>query len=93
MKNQNSKDKVLIWLRQAVSLNMDMQKMFTQSPVASQGFVLNYIDLLLQLCKPFIGIFNKYGDNLKKLNCFYLMSNEFVDKALTLEKIVNSQED
>lgn len=69
---------------------MELQKMFTQAPVASQGFILNFVDILLQLCKPFIGTFSKYGENLKKLNCFYLMTNEYVDKAKSLEKIENS---
>ena len=47
MRNAECKERVLLWMRQAVSLNLDKQKMFTQSPVASEGFVLNYIDLLL----------------------------------------------
>lgn len=57
MKNQACKERVLLWMRQAVSLNLDKQKMFTHSPVASDGFILNYIDMLLQLCKPFVGNF------------------------------------
>lgn len=57
MKNQACKARVLLWMRQAVSLNLDKQKMFTHSPVASDGFILNYIDMLLQLCKPFVGNF------------------------------------
>ena len=47
MESAESKDRVMLWMRQAVNLNLDKLKMFTQSPVASEGFVLNYIDLLL----------------------------------------------
>jgi len=47
MKIAECKERVMLWMRQAASLNLDKQKMFTQSPVASEGFVLNYIDLLL----------------------------------------------
>jgi len=57
MKNPNCKERVLQWLRSAVSLNMDKQKMFSHSPVATDGFILNCIDLLLQLCKPFTSNF------------------------------------
>jgi hypothetical protein len=34
-------------MRAAVGLNLDKQKMFTHSPVATDGFILNFIDLLL----------------------------------------------
>jgi hypothetical protein len=47
MKNSNVKERVLQWLRLAVSLNLEKQKMFTQKPVATDGFILNLIDLLL----------------------------------------------
>ena len=60
MKNAKCKDKVLEWLRTAITLNMEKQKMFTQAPVATDGFILNFVDLLLQLCKPFTANFSKY---------------------------------
>jgi len=47
MKNANSKDKVLAWLRQAVVLNLDKHKFRSTTPMATEGFILNYIDLLL----------------------------------------------
>lgn len=47
MKQADCKARVLLWMRQAVSLNLDKTKMFTHTPVASDGFVYNYIDLLL----------------------------------------------
>lgn len=87
MKSADSKDRVMLWMRQAVNLNLDKLKMFTQSPVASEGFVLNYIDLLLQLAKPFIGNFNKYGTFISKVNCFYLINNQYISKATDMEKI------
>ena len=64
--------------------------MFTHTPVASDGFVYNYIDLLLQLCKPFVNNFQKYGNFLQKINCFYLVNNDFISKATDMEKIDGS---
>lgn len=87
MKNAKCKDKVLEWMRVAVSLNMDKQKMFTHTPVASDGFILNFIDLLLQLCKPFTGQFSKYQQFLSRINCFYLMTDDYIHKARKMEKI------
>jgi len=47
MKNSACKDRVLKWLRHAVDLNLEKSKMMAYKPVASNGFMLNYIDLLL----------------------------------------------
>jgi len=47
MKNTNCKEKLLKWMRHAVDLNLDKRKMHVTKPVASDGFILNYIDLLL----------------------------------------------
>lgn len=80
------------WMRSAVGLNMELQKTMTQQPVASQGFVLNFIDLLLQLCRPFTGSFEKYKNFLDKVNCTYLVTDTFVQKASTLDKIETSPE-
>ena len=87
MKNAKCKDKVLEWMRMAISLNMDKQKMFTHTPVASDGFILNFIDLLLQLCKPFTANFSKYHQFISRINCFYLMTDEYIGKARKMEKI------
>ena len=89
MKNAVCKDRVLLWMRQAVSLNLDKMKMFTQRPVATDGFVLNYIDLLLQLCKPFVGNFAKYGTFIQKINSFYLINNSHLAKATDMEKVTH----
>lgn len=91
LKSENCKERVLQWLRAAVSLNMDKQKMFTHSPVATDGFILNYIDLLLQLCKPFTSNFTKYGNFIGKINCFYLSTSKYVNKGSDLE-IVGDKE-
>ena len=93
MKNANCKDRLLKWMRHAVDLNLDKQKMMTHKPVASNGFILNYISLLLQLCKPFIADFSKYGQFVSKINCFYLCSNNYVKKAKDFEKIESSNQD
>jgi hypothetical protein len=74
-------------MRLAISLNLEKQKMYTQIPVSSDGFILNYIDLLLQLCKPFTSNFSKYPTFLSKINCFYLMTNDYISKATDLEKL------
>jgi len=44
----------------AVGLNQEKQKMFTQVPVCSDGFVFSLIDVLLLFCKPFTTKFNEY---------------------------------
>ena len=92
MKNAACKERVTSWLRLAVSLNLDKQKMFSHTPIASDGFILNYIDLLLQLCKPFTSNFAKYPTFISKINCFYLMSDDQITKGLELEKLVNNKE-
>lgn len=71
---------------------MDKQKMYTNKPVASDGFILNYIDLLLILCKPFIGNFQKYPKFLPKINSFYLVTDDWVSKGTSLEKIEQREE-
>lgn len=58
------------------------------TPVASDGFILNYVDTLLQLCKPFVGNFAKYGTFIGKINCFYLATNDQIDKATSQEKVM-----
>lgn len=80
-------------MRHAVDLNTDKQKMMTHRPVASNGFILNYTSLLLQLCKPFIADFSKYGQFIGKINCFYLSTNNYVKKAKDFEKIEMSNKD
>jgi hypothetical protein len=60
------------------------------TPLASDGFVLNLIDTLLILCKPFVGNFQKYGTFLNKINCFYITNNDQIDRADKIEKIDSS---
>jgi hypothetical protein len=81
MKSSGCKDKLLLWLRKAVSLNADKEKYHTFTPLASDGFILNYIDTILILCKPFVGTFTKYGNFLNKINCFYLINDAQIDNA------------
>ena len=68
----SSKEKVLKWMRHAIDLNYDKQKMMQKHLVASNGFFLNYMDLLLILCKPFTGNFNNYGKFIGKVSSFYM---------------------
>jgi hypothetical protein len=81
------KERVLQWLRSAVGLNMDLRKMMPQRPVASFGFVLNFVDLLLLLCQPFTGAFDKYSLNIERINCTYLTTDTYVAQASSLDKI------
>lgn len=62
--------------------------------MASDGFILNYISTLLILCKPFVGNFNKYGNFLNKINCFYLVDNSNIENAkISMEKLEHGAED
>ena len=69
------------WLRHAVDFNLEKSKMVASTPTASNGFILNYIGLLLILSKPFTEKFTKYGTFLPKINCFYMSTNEYIRKA------------
>ena len=91
-KKAEVKARVMLWMRKAVSLNLELQKTMTQKPVASQGFVLNYVNMLLQLCRPFTGNFEKYKTFLEKLNCTYLLTDRFVEKATSMDKVEISPE-
>ena len=60
LKNKDTKERVMSWLRASVALNMEKQKMYTQVPVASDGFILSLIDVLLIFAKPFTSKFSEY---------------------------------
>ena len=68
--------------------------MYTQSPVASDGFILNFINLLLILSKPFTGVFNKYHTFLPKIKCFYLMTTDYLGPSAIkrIEKLETNKE-
>lgn len=71
----SSKDRVLKWMRHAIDLNYEKEKTISHKLVASNGFFLNYIEVLLILCKPFTGNFNKYGNFISKVSSFYMFQN------------------
>ena len=77
------------WLRQAVGLNQEKQKMYTHIPVCSDGFVLNLISVLLIFCKPFTSKFNDYHQQFSKINCFYLYNDKYIINASKIEKLDN----
>lgn len=87
LKNREVKDRVIDWLRRAVSLNMEKQKMFTQMPVASDGFIYNLIDVMLLFCKPFTAKFSEYHQHFPKINCFYLLNDAFIAGGSKIEKL------
>ena len=43
--------------------------------------------MILLLCKPFTSNFEKYKNFFDKINGAYLLTDRFVDKATTLDKI------
>mmetsp|Transcript_6584 Transcript_6584/g.10591 ORF Transcript_6584/g.10591 Transcript_6584/m.10591 type:complete len:170 (+) Transcript_6584:1382-1891(+) len=92
MKNPKCKERTLTWLRMAMDVNYDKKKFKTNKPVASNGFILNYMDVLLQLCKPFIANFEKYPNFYSKLNCFYFHDSTYIGTADKFDKLVSSQE-
>ena len=75
-KKHGCSDRVLLWMRKAVSLNLEKMKYHTNMPTASDGFVLNMIDTLFILCKPFTADFSKYHKFINKINCFYLSNDK-----------------
>lgn len=63
--------------------------MFSQFPLASDGFILNLIDVLLLFCKPFTAKFNDYHLQIAKINCLYLHDDKYVINASKIEKLDN----
>ncbi len=87
LKNKEIKERVIEWLRLAVGMNQEKQKMYTQFPVASDGFVLNLIEVLLLFCKPFTHKFSEYHTHISKINCFYLLNDQYIYKGSSIEKL------
>jgi hypothetical protein len=87
IKNKDCKEALMQWLRLAAGLNQEKQKMFTQMPVASDGFILNLIDVLLIFSKPFTTKFGDYPVQFPKVNMLYLHDDSYVMNASKLEKL------
>ena len=58
--------------------------------MATEGFILNFTNLMLILCKPFTNKFEKYPNFMEKINCFYMMIPKYFSNAKSVEKIENS---
>ena len=56
-------------------------------PLASDGFILNLIDLMLLFCKPYTSKFTEYHAQFPKINCFYLYDDSYVKDATKIEKL------
>lgn len=56
-------------------------------PVASDGFILNLLDVVLQFCKPFTSKFQEFPTHFSKLNCLYLANETYFRNATKIEKI------
>ena len=89
LKNKDCKERVLQWLRLSVGLNQEKQKMFTQVPVSSDGFIMSLIDVMLILSKPFTSRFADYHQYLTKINTFYLYNDTYILNASKIDKIDN----
>ena len=63
--------------------------MYTQLPVASDGFILNLIGVMLLFCKPFTSKFNDYHNTFSKVNCLYLLNDDYITGASKVEKFDN----
>jgi len=87
LKNKDVKDRVLQWFRLAVGLNQQKQKMYSQVPLCSDGFILNLIDLMLLLCMPYAGKFTEHHLHYPKINTFYLYDDTYIKEATKIEKL------
>ena len=63
--------------------------MLPNVPVASDGFVLNLIDVMLMFCKPFTSKFSEYANQFAKINAYYLITDKYIIDAKKIEKIDN----
>lgn len=68
--NESNRCRLISFLFQIISLNKDKTKLFSfNSPITSKnGFLLNFLKLLLRLCLPFISDINKIQAKLDKVN-------------------------
>ena len=89
LKNKECKERIMEWIRLAVGLNQEKQKMYTQSPVCSDGFIFNLIDVMLLFCKPFTAKFSEFYQTYPKINAFYLINDNYIVNAQKIEKIDN----
>lgn len=87
LKNKDCKERVMEWMRFAIGLNQDKAKMFTHTPVCSDGFLLSLADVLLLFCKPFTAKFTEYPKHFEKVNCFYLLSDNYIFNGSKIEKL------
>lgn len=87
LKSKECKERVLQWFRLAVGLNQQKQKMYSQVPLASDGFVLNLIDLMLLLCMPYTGKFTEHHLHYPKINTFYLYDDTYIKEGSKIEKL------
>ena len=63
--------------------------MYTQTPVASDGFILNLLDTILLFCKPFTSKFSDFWQQFPKINVLYLIDDRYGLPGTKIEKIDN----
>jgi hypothetical protein len=61
--------------------------MYSQVPVASDGFILNLTDLMLLFCKPYTSKFSDFHKHFEKINTMYILNDTYIKGASKIEKI------
>lgn len=78
--DNRGKFKVAEWFYRIIEMNNDKQKMYsTGSSFSSEGFLLNFLSLLLQFCKSFLDDFEKIPQRLEKIDVMYLRERKIFD--------------
>jgi hypothetical protein len=76
LKDKQSKEIALGWMRQCVGLNLEATKEQPNAQYASsRGFLINYAGAMLRLCRPFMGDVEK----IKKVDWRLLISSDYTD--------------
>ena len=88
--DDEGKRKVADWLYAIIELNNDKQKMLINaSGLSSNGFLLNFLTLLLKFSKPFLDDFEKIPQRLGKIDAMYLRERKVFDNLSLLNGTSN----
>lgn len=79
-KDESGRKAVARWLYKAVEVNNDKQKIYNVgSACSSEGFLSNFLYLLLKFCKPFLDGQNELTSRLDKIDPLYLREKKIFD--------------
>ena len=85
LNGEDGKSKVSDWFYRVVELNNDKQKMYSSNrSTSSDGFMMNFLVLLLKFCKPFLEDTEKIPENLNKIDVLYLKERKIFDQISLL---------